>query len=348
MQKNLPFSGTSNAVTGEVVNRYNFFLNSHRAEIFNYETPSCEFLLNQQLTLSEPSTQFEIYIPTVMIPYTFYQFSSSRQSNFLTYTITIGGTGTYTVTIPEGNYNILQLASAFTSALQLQLVSLGFPNAVVTSQYKSTTNRVRFNIVNSAPLRLEFITTRLGVAFGFLSPWSLDTTVTWSTGVADCNIAPVNMLFITSNTLAGSDSYEQLRSTNTSTLIIASLPIQHSPKYYLPIEFNNPLRTRITNSTLSSIDFNIIDNFGDQLQNFPVAWSFVLIVEEIRINTPFGVNAVDPSHSLQLPVQAADGILEEIDPIERNIQSLEQQALDKIGEIEQEIRESNIKKRKNV
>ena len=348
MQKNLPFSGTSNAVTGEVVNRYNFFLNSHKAEIFNYDNPSCEFLLNQQISLSEPMTQFEIFIPTVMIPYTFYQFSSTRQSNFLTYSITIGGTGTYTVTIPDGNYNILQLCSAFTSALQLQLVSNGFPNAVVTSQYKSTTNRVRFNIGNTSPLRLEFINTRLGVAFGFLTAWSLDTTVTWSTGVADCNIAPVNTLFITSNTLAGSDSYEQLRSTNTSTLVISSLPIQHSPKYYLPMEFNNPLRTRITNSTLSSIDFNIIDNFGDQLRNFPVAWTFVLIIEEIRINTPFGVNAINPSYSLQLPIQGSDGILEEIDPIERNIASLEQKALEKIDQLEQEIKESNIKKRKNV
>jgi len=344
-------SGVNNAVTGEVVNRYNFYLNSHRADEYNYDTPACEFRLNQQISLSEPGTQFEVYISTCMIPYTFYQFSAARESSSVEWIITSGGSGSNTVVIPDGNYNITQLAGAFTSMFQQQLIAAGFPNATVTSQYNVASNRIRFSLLNTTPLDILVNPTNssgLMRAFGFYSPFTLSTTVAFVSGTADCNIMPVNMLYITSQTLAGSDSYEQLRTQNTSSLIIANIPIIHSARYYLPFEPNHPIRTRLTNTTLSSIDFTIIDNFGFEIENFPVAWSLTLIIEEIRIKSMFGIDAVHPRFGLQIPVQTADGTLEERDPVERQIAKMEETALEKINEIEDKLKESNIKKRKNV
>jgi hypothetical protein len=78
------------------------------------------------------------------------------------------------------------------------------------------------------------------------------------------------------------------------------------------------------------LQFDIIDNFGDYIKNFPVAWTFSLVIEEIRLNRKFQeVQAIPESF---------------IDPLE----VLRQEALDNIDQLSDQITESNLKKRKNV
>ena len=148
------------------------------------------------------------------------------------------------------------------------------------------------------------------------------------------------MLYITSSSLLGTDSYEQLRSENTSTQIIAAIPLIHSSKYYIPFEPALPVRTRILSNTLSFVNFNIIDNFGDQVVNFPIAWSLVFTVEEIDIQ-----------HRLNLPAQ----IREEVEPtaivtpeepqvqktgLETDMKLLEQLSFNKLNELRKRLRKS--------
>jgi hypothetical protein len=323
-------SGISNAIEGSVVNRYTYHFNSQRADISSPSTPTCEFRLSQPITLSEPGTTFEAYITSAIIPYTFYQFSSLRNSTTINYTITGGGSGSFSFTIPDGNYSIKQLASIFSSSLQVQLIANGFTSVSLTSQYNSPTNRLRFNLVNPTLLSLQVASSRLSTALGFSSNWVLSTTVTYTTSDIDCNIAPINTLFVTSTTISDPDAFDQLRSANTSSLVIATIPITHSPKYYIPFQPDNPLRTRFSNPTISVLQFDIIDNFGDYIKNFPVAWTFSLVVEEIRLNRKFQeVEAIPESF---------------IDPLE----VLRQEALDNIDQLSDQITESNLKKRKNV
>ena len=326
-------SGINNAIEGSVVNRYTYHFNSQKADLSSLSTASCEFRLSQPITLSEPGTTFEAYITSAIIPYTFYQFSTLRNSTTINYTITTGGSGSFSFTIPDGNYNIKQLASIFSSSLQSQLISNGFSSVTLTSQYNSPTNRLRFNLVNPTALSLTFSSSRLSTSLGFSGNWSLSTSVTYTTSDIDCNIAPINKLFITSTSISDPDAYEQLKTLNTSSLIIATVPLIHSPKYYIPFQPQNPLRSRFSNPTISSLQFDIIDNFGDYIQNFPVAWTFSLVIEEIRLTQSFG-NTYDNS----VP------IMTEVDPLE----VLRQQALDGIDQLSNQITESNLKKRKNV
>jgi hypothetical protein len=323
-------SGISNAIEGSVVNRYTYHFNSQRADISSPLTPTCEFRLSQPITLSEPGTTFEAYITSAIIPYTFYQFSSLRNSTTINYTIIGGGSGSFSFTIPDGNYSIKQLASIFSSSLQVQLIANGFTSVSLTSQYNSPTNRLRFNLVNTTLLTLQIASSRLSTALGFSSNWVLSTTVTYTTSDIDCNIAPINTLFVTSTTISDPDAFDQLRSANTSSLVIATIPITHSPKYYIPFQPENPLRTRFSNPTISVLQFDIIDNFGDYIKNFPVAWTFSLVVEEIRLNKKFQEVQVVPESF--------------IDPLD----VLRQEALDNIDQLSEQITESNLKKRKNV
>jgi hypothetical protein len=323
-------SGISNAIEGSVVNRYTYHFNSQRADISSPSTPTCEFRLSQPITLSEPGTTFEAYITSAIIPYTFYQFSSLRNSTTITYTITSGGSGTFSFTIPDGNYSIKQLASIFSSSLQVQLIANGFTSVSLTSQYNSPTNRLRFNLVNPSLLSIQIASSRLSTALGFSSNWILSTLVTYTTSDIDCNIAPINTLFVTSTTISDPDAFDQLRSANTSSLVIATIPITHAPKYYLPFQPENPLRTRFPNPTISVLQFDLIDNFGDYVKNFPVAWTFSLVIEEIRLN--------------KKNQQIEDIPVSFVDPLE----VLRQEALDNIDQLSDQITESNLKKRKNV
>ena len=323
-------SGISNAIEGAVVNRYTYHFNSQRADISSPTTPTCEFRLSQPISLSETSTTFEAYITSAIIPYTFYQFSALRNSTSITYTIIAGGSGSFSFSIPDGNYSIKQLASIFSSSLQVQLIANGFTSVSLTSQYNSPTNRLRFNLVNPSLLTIRIDSSRLSTALGFSSNWILSTSVTYTTSDIDCNIAPINTLFVTSTTIPDPDAYDQLRLANNSSLIIASIPIIHSPKYYIPFEPQIPLRTRFSNPTISVLQFDLIDNFGDYIKNFPVAWTFSLVIEEIRLNKKFQ--------------QSEDTPRPFIDPLE----VLRQEALDNIDQLSDQITESNLKKRKNV
>jgi hypothetical protein len=325
--------------SGNVVARYNYYLNSHRAEEYNLSTPRCVFKLNYPISLSNITNVFEVYVSRAMIPYTFYQFSSLRNSTTLSYYINNDPT-LQSYTIPDGNYTILQLGALITSYTQAQLVSLGYTDAVVIFSYNPATNRLRFQLSCSTPLTLYIQESRLSVSLGFSSSWELSTLVTSITSNIDCNIAPLNMLYITSSSLLGTDSYEQLRSENTSTQIIAAIPLIHSSKYYIPFEPALPVRTRILSNTLSFVNFNIVDNFGDQVVNFPIAWSLVFTVEEIDIQ-----------HRFNLPAQIREGIepTSIVSPEEPQVQKtgletdmklLEQSSFNKLNELRKRLRKS--------
>jgi len=329
-------SNHSVPVSSDVKRRYVYYFNSHRAEQFDLFTPACIFKLHAPLTLSAPGNVFEVSMPRAMIPSTFYQFSALRGSTTLQFTV---GLAASSITILDGNYTILQLATLVSSTLTAQLIALGYASAIVSAAYNSATNRLRLDLYNPSVLSISVLPSKLSVALGFSGAWTLSDTSSAFSDI-DTNIAPINMLFITSDALSSDDSYEQLRNVNTTTSIISSIPLIHSAKYYIPFEPASPIRTRITSDTLSFIDFNIIDNFGEQIFNFPVAWTFVLIVEEIQL-----LNHFDPpasSFKEQLPIQPNE------------VGALEKQSLRKLDEISSLLSESltstesQLKKRKNV
>lgn len=324
----------------EVVNRYNYYFNSHQAEIYDVNTPFCEFQLAQPIKLSHPMNVFEISVPRAMIPYTFYQFSQARNSVTLNFTIT--GTP-HQITIPDGNYTIIQLAQLVAATLQAYLISIGFVSAIVIVAYNNTSNRLSFDLSNPVPLTLSFVYSRLGEALGFLVAFTL-TSGTLLISAIDCNVAPINMLFLTSSIAANGESFEQLQSANTSTFIISSIPIIHSSKYYIPFEPANPLRTRLTRDTLSILDFNIIDNNGDSLVNFPLQWTFVVSIEELNLKNVFE----HPSEAQQqLNKQPAE---ESAKPQVDELDRIQQQSLNVLKGLQAELKlkaeTSNIKKRK--
>jgi len=267
----------------EVVNRYLYYFNSHAAENYNKNTPFCEFLLNQPLNLSHPLNVFEVSIPRAMIPYTFYQFSAARNSVSLFFTI---GASNHQISIPDGNYNILQLASIVSATIQAYLVSLGYGSAVLITSYNDTSNRLSFDLSNPTSLTLSFSYSRLGEALGFITPFTLTSGILLVSAI-DCNVAPINMLFIFSTFASNGESYEQLNTSNKGTDYISSIPIIHSSKYYIPFEPANPLKTRVVRDTISKLDFTIEDNNGDELVNFPLAWTFVVQIEELNIKSLF-------------------------------------------------------------
>ena len=325
----------------EVVNRYTYFFNSHRAEEFSSDTAFCEFQLTNPIKLSHPMNIFEVSVPRAMIPYTFYQFSAARDSVRLTFAIL--GT-VYNVFIPDGNYTIVQLGQLVSSSIQTFLVSIGYPSAILIVAYNSTSNRLTFDLSNPTPLTLSFAYTRLGQAIGFISPFVLTSGVILISAI-DCNIAPINMLFVTTSLADGGYSYEQLRDTREGhTSIIASIPITHSSKYYIPFEPANPIRTRIRRDVISSMDFNLLDNNGNLMVNFPLSYTFVVVIEELNIKSLFEHPTIEQQVTHNQIPQAGEG------PQLEDINQLEQQALDTLNQIQTSLQrpQSQIKKRKNV
>jgi hypothetical protein len=316
----------------EVVTRYNYYFNSHQAEQYDINTPFCQFILSQPIKLSHPMNVFEISVPRAMIPYTFYQFSAARNSVTLTFTIT--GVN-HQITIPDGNYTITQLAQLVVSTLQAYLVSIGFASALVSAAYNNTSNRLSFDLFNPTSLVLSFSYSRLGEALGFLTPFTLQSGVILISAI-DCNVAPINMLFITSTIAGTGENFEQLQTSNTPTDIISSIPIIHSSKYYIPFEPANPLKTRLTRDTLSILEFSIVDNNGDAMVNFPLAWTFVVSIEELNVRSLFEHPTKEQQEIHNQPL--ADTAGPQADEIER----IQQKSLDRLTALEAELKLNRI------
>jgi hypothetical protein len=324
----------------EVVNRYTYFFNSHQAENYNPITPFCEFQLQDPIKLSHPMNVFELSIPRAMIPYTFYQFSQARDSVRLTFSIS---SSTYNVFIPDGNYNIAQLGQLVASSIQTFLVANGFPGAVLIIAYNNTSNRLSFDLSNPSPLTLSFEYSKLGEALGFLTSFTLTSSVLLISAI-DCNVAPINMLFVTTSLADGGQSYEQLRTASATTSIVASIPIIHSSKYYIPFEPASPIRTRLRRDVINSMDFNLLDNNGNFMVNFPLQYTFVVVIEELNLKNLFEHPTMAQQVTHNQIQRQEDGL--QLDELNR----LEQKALNTLNEIRGDLRasQSQLKKRKNV
>lgn len=136
---------------------------------------------------------------TAAIPYTWDNITFDNNS----FSIFETGTGTFDLTIPEGNYSGAQLATAVETAINTS----GFFSQTYTVTYDSTTLKFTFT---TAPLGMQIIFTEPGSAatlLGFMpgstNPGVAATSVTSTVGA---QILPDYEIFICSDLVQGSDN----------------------------------------------------------------------------------------------------------------------------------------------
>jgi hypothetical protein len=244
------------------------------------------------------------------IGYSFNQLNS----DWVTLTISYNGTPK-TLTFTIGNYNAPQLATELIT--QIVASGLGLLSTNFNIVYDSTRAKFSFQMVGtgSNPMVLNFQNNVvLGTMFGgsTTTPLTFTTTAVYSPN--KINVNPITSIFIRSNSITTSTSYEQVNTPFKVSNILAKIPVPLLPNSI--IYFRNDFSTElITNMTISNLNLFVSDNLSNNVLDLSgVNYGLQIVIDEIVNPDLFKqptdkISTANPTESL---VSQRDQILNEL------------------------------------
>lgn len=269
--------------------------------------------LKRPLTLTNQKNYFRVRISNAIIPHTIKQVNSNN--NVLQYTyVKAGVTTNSSITISPGNYTILTLLSALSSALTIANVTLNFTydrnTGLSTFQMQGTDN------INSS-LTLKFgSNAKLGLMFGVLADVVLVSTNNIGfgvTGAQNVNVNPCTYLTIRSSSLKQRLDYENIVEKDVYSDVLAVVPINVSPGSFI-ICPDSP-NTDIVNKIVDTLNIYLADNQTYSISLNNLEWSLTLIFEEIGIDAPdtlINVSTAQPFIDTSLLEQQREQLMQEL------------------------------------
>lgn len=271
------------------LNRYQFFCNKNQAEIQSRLSPYCEFKLKQKLTVTNSEYVFQISVNRVSIPLQFYQFNVNN--NKLNWTIiaaipisllNLQGT----IVITPGNYTLSEFITELNikTLPSLQLQSGLFTSATWTFNFNSITNKAEYKLATNIGIcTIEFSPCVISSALGFDAAWAITcNSLSFLQAPFTVNMIPISNVYVVSQTLSDNTSFEALGGQIDYSQVLATVPLDYLNIHYCSVEFNNPIKIKLTNDTISSLDFSLQDSSGFEL-SCDQPWSLQFTIEEIHV-----------------------------------------------------------------
>ena len=219
----------------EVVKTYTLYLNSKQATIGG-NSNNCTFNINPAITLTNRANRFLVSIPFLECPFSFNQLSSVY--NTLPFSFTDGsGTFTGSVVLPVGNYNITNAISAFLAALN-KAIYVNRPSwsfTAITLAYNSNTNYCTFIVsAVSTSITLKFSQNYvMALMFGFPQADQTFTNLVNLTSVNKVLVNPVNAIFLRSDSLKFTSSYEAVVAPYSQADVLARVAVPTLPNSWI-------------------------------------------------------------------------------------------------------------------
>lgn len=271
-----------------ILNRYQFFCNKNQAEIQSRQSPYCEFKLKQKLTVTNPEYVFQISVNRVSIPLQFYQFNVNN--NRLNWTIiaaipisllNLQGT----IIITPGNYTLSELITELNTKTlpSLQSQSGLFTSATWSFNFNSITNKAEYKLATNIGIcTIEFSPCVISSALGFDNAWSIIcNSSVFLQAPFTVNMVPISNVYVVSESLSDNTSFEALGGQIDYSQVLATVPLDYLNIHYCSVEFNNPIKIKLTIDTISSLDFSLQDSSGFEL-SCDQPWSLQFTIEEVH------------------------------------------------------------------
>ena len=222
-----------------IINTYNIFIDS--SQRVSGTTSNFTIQLQKPLILTKPSNYFICTVRDAQIPLVQQQINSKNAT--LSFSITRGSTFNSSITLTYGNYNILNLLNALSTALtsQIQVLIPSFTPAFNFSYNQSYLN-ITLNITGgdntATSITLNFSSnSSLGYMLGYTSnatfSYNSSNVSTNSTGTQNINVNPMNSILIRSSNLNQSQNWESLVEKNVVSDILCKIPIVSLPNTWL-------------------------------------------------------------------------------------------------------------------
>ena len=278
----------------DVIKTYNLFLDTR-----NRDSGSCadaNFYLVKPITLStKGSSYFRIKLISATIPFSFTQINSSN--NVLSVEV---NSVNYSITIPTGNYNILNLLIALKTGLN----SLAPLTAYTFNfTYNQSTNKVSLSTATGGNATISFPFNSsinwIGRMLGFTSTISFSDTTTETSSI-NVNVSPAKTLFVRSQTLLQSQNYESIIGKNNYSDIIGQIPIYQGSQSFINFYDSNNFYSKINNGSIDVVNLYLTDiTTDDILLGMDLNIFYCIEIQEVY-SKPFN-DMPDTSFSLEKP-----------------------------------------------
>jgi hypothetical protein len=214
-------------------------------------------------------------------------------NNVIAYSITRGTTYNSTFTVASGNYTILTLLTEFKTKLFASINTLtGWDGSLLASfDYNRSTGKVDLTVVGTdsitttitisanSPVLLRCLGFSNVFSFGYSTP-SVRTTAESTQNV---NVSQNTSVYIRSDTLSQSHSYEAIISSNSLTNVIAKVPINAQPQSYILWTNMVDLENEINNRLIDSVNLYLGDAQTSELDLGGLDWTCRLTIKEWAI-----------------------------------------------------------------
>lgn len=249
--------------------------------IFINENNRSSFSIVLKRTLRKAEDElFKIIVQSVQIPYTF--FNTNSNNNIIDYKE--NGILKTPLVIPDGNYNILELASTIQNLLNS---NTSFTSENYTLTYNQIKNKITIKSLSLSNTEFLFKTgVNLSKSINRQIGYTNDTDITINNSLSSSSdsfvdLISIHSLFIRSN-LSSNTTIDSQSLTNTDILV--SIPITSNPlsiinfQYYEGMSFNYQKGGNITEIVIELTDQNgnIID-LGKKID-----WELLLNIQLIK------------------------------------------------------------------
>jgi hypothetical protein len=244
----------------KIVRSYNLYLNSRQATIGG-SSNNCTFNINPAITLMNRSNRFQVSIPFMEVPYSFNQLSDTFNS--LQYLFTDGsGSFTRTITIPVGNYNISNFITVFNTALAVDIKTQrpSWTQSNLVMNYDSSTGHVTMILSPASTSILFYLSQNFVIALMLGFP-QINQTVAYGSNLTSINKVcsnPINAIFLRSDSLKFSTSFEAIVAPYSQADILARIPVTTLPNSWL--YYRNDNKVLLSNIEIASLNFYFSDN----------------------------------------------------------------------------------------
>jgi len=331
----------------EVIRQYNIYVNSSQMTKIGKSSYQIQLPAPIVLNQVEPSI-FKCYIDRAQIPFSWSQFSSIAENIQCDFTITrnsIDYNGSFSIT--EGNYNILSLAEEFVNALKSEGLVVSGYNLPITYSYSADTNHLRFFLKPDGTTTFVTIKNtpyfRLNLALGFSTQWIMYDNQPFTESDIDCNVSPSRSLYITSTTLQQTQSWSAITTDFQTNSILTQIPIEHTPLLFITHKPSYPIKTTLTNTSISELQMGIRDEQLNELQDFELSFSFHLVIEEVKLQ-PYLVDLLSQQQQALQEPQLSPQEVQRRQALLEAYKKQEEEELNKLKEQQQKRLEKYIKK----
>ena len=261
------------------IRNYTLYLNTAKADQVAVPNTSVTFILNNPIKLVSQNNRFKCRIISATIPFSFKQVNSTN--NVIEVVTT---SGTFNVTIPAGNYDILALSTAFCNEIKAGiLLNYGVIITIVPT-YNPSTSFVTFSLTVAPPgysiavnynPQNQVILNMIGFNGINFIVTTASPNITSNTAV---NVNPSQEIQIRSRTLTQNSSAEAITDPCSTSNVIANIPI-NVPQYGF-ISFYNPLNyyNEIVTRTIDQIQLYMTTVQGEMVgQSLPSIFCMEII-----------------------------------------------------------------------